>query len=544
MATVESLKQIQTELASIANHCSGKWGGRRVVIEKSSSTFKVHTHLALSSLLPLWLQGYLAYDKTRQDNRSTMRYFEVVFGQKRVLALSKRAAILWDERRTNGVPLTCDDIAHLFLQVANLQTQEPQDLWQSMHTQDDHSCGRIGDAARKELFEKLKKPKQITDLTRTQWNELHNYLVPFEKITTIFLDRTPTFEKTLFSEGAKIHFLRDLYVREKAWREEVDEDVWAAWLAKIFAKRQEGKTETLYPHPKGVLRLFGQCDSEQADFLFFKSLTKGLQSIVKIEGMGIAANVSGLIAMKEGLNTLLGREGMKRIEGLLKFVLGKETPQPRDFGRFSGTLPQEERFSRAPDEQFTAVTYSMGGAVASQFAIANRGIFNTLKLVSSPGIDPGQCAAYAQREDSDPIEITHIMEPGDVITEIGTLFGKDCKPPKKVRLVVFADQALSREQVKKMMCNPKQAPRTILGRIIAFFKGFTGPHFADTTIAKLGKFKTHTWTYETEEGRQVIQKVSERGPWEKVREDMQKDPLLSLFRRLINVFTRSSSAQT
>lgn len=514
------MSSVASELKQIyrAFQESSEWS--HCVVDQTEG-FLVESSFSFWDLLPIWLLKIFAPDWYRKQNRASLNYFVDTFGRKRVIEICRRMQINFDEIERLGMPLDRRAVSKLFLGVGNLHLDDIQTVFDFVVAE---APTRFGCAVERDARVALHRDfqgKSFEELTIEDHRRLHPFLVPAPEINTLFFEGVPTFKRGVFdSEYDELQ--RGIFVTEKIWRSgaALDEDEWRELMAKALVKRHQGQVGVVIPHPRDVFALYGRYDSETADVSFFESLTGATPSLVKFYGMGLSFRPNGILALKEGFDRPLGKKGFDRLEHALLYVLGRRDLPPLDFDAcYSGI--RNRPFRKGEEHRgFSALTYSMGGPFCMQAVMKHPGLFVNLSFVDSPGIELSQCEAFSKRREDGPMEIHHVLSPGDPTSLIGTRLGYKCTGGKVVTAAAVISEQVEEKTLRKQCLNPPPAPSGLIGRISAFMKGFSGPHWDDNTLIT-GLFTWAKWSNQNPSQQQDTDKILGQNLWESVRLDYQ-----------------------
>ncbi len=515
--------RISFELGQLSDKLARAGENQCVRITQDASGVQWSVRSRFWRLIPEWLLFWM-----KEENRAPIDYFHQVFGKRRIERICTRYGLQIERNHLWGRPLRKRDVEQLFLGLAEVFYEDIQDL----HAQVNGTQPVDGSLAQEVVKESASlKGSAIEELTKENYGNLYKKLVPFTKIEHIFLNSLPDFGfRAVFAGKEEMRRQRIALCERVRLKEDFDPNVWRVWAAKSMFKRGE-KSGLVILAPHGAFKVQGELESGGASLLLLKSLTKGVDSIIKAQGT--RTNIFSKDALRSILDDLaeqIGLNGYKTLRPYLRYLLGRHPTDPRA-GAAEGASQKPEKFERyyrsnEPVEAFRnsllhkgmekveILAFSLGCAQAQHFIQRDPDMFARATLICPPGVSRRKCIEYSTNINGP--ELWYGMEIDDRVHWGGEnkLQGAD---PTKVKLLVFGGDHLSREQKAEIIKNPGSVPKSTVGMLWEFLWAFGGPHVRHTSVLSEEGAEPELFELHKTEQAPVVLSFVEKGEWEAVR---------------------------
>lgn len=506
---------ISHQLTQIAGALEGAWNFQRVVIKDELSGFSCTTQAKFWSLLPTWCWMPQSF---QSENRESIGYFYEIFGRRRIEAISQSSHLNLAGKYERGQSLTRWDVKQLFLGLGEVYYEDVHDLFLKVKGEREVE-GRIDTQAQTNLGEM--RNRDFNSLSKEEWDRFYACLVPFETIETLFLNHIPRFDLPSLLNGDEGIRRQRIYLCEKTRRmgPGLDLNKWKAWASKSMLKKGGQKNGLLIPHPEGYFEVYGQLEGGGASILLLKGLQEGLRSIVKAQGTRTNLSKDSLLSVLDDFSPEIGLRGYQRIEQSLIYLLGRNYRKPEEFDRQYQGLPVEGfRRCELRREMFDVLGFSLGCAQMQHFIQRHPDVFSEAFFICAPGISRPKCMAYRCARNG-PV-ITYAIEYDDRVNRAGQCKLGYGSVTKKVRLLVFSDVEISREELKALLLKPPSVPESVFWLVVEFLKAFICAHGRHTAVSETvdGTMDGYeTFEMSNYEDARVIQWVLSNEDWEDVR---------------------------
>lgn len=497
------------QVTHIGNALQKRWNWERVVIDGKRGPRFCKAAGSIHRLIPHWiasrLPGWFGHTY-HEENRKTIKHFYALFGYRRMDRISKRFNLNLRERMSAGKALTRGDIEKIFAGIAEVRIEDVEELVQIVQGREKGDLGTVEELAH-EMLQEAFRGKVVTDLTKGDMDALYRYLVPFDKMETIFLNNTPrfTFRPQLSSGLKKLH--QRLFLCETMRRDaSLPERIWDVWVAKGFLKRKKQDIGVIIPHPKGYYKVFGELEGEGASFLFLKALQRELPSIVKAQGTRTSATWDAFKSILDDFSDEVGTRGVDATEQSLLYFLGKREDRPPEFDhQYRGIT--HELFYRDAEEWYKGIAFSLGCANLQHMADRHPHLFRLLSLTCPPGISAQRCREWSERPMEEGPSIRYMVEVDDLVHRGGEAnLGVGCDSKHTpIELVAYAPKEMTRDEVTALLLHPPALPEMAVFAALAIVKAFTGAHVRQTTLRQ--EYSSEVYSNQTPEGRMVVDTV-------------------------------------
>jgi len=400
---------METEFAQVSKDLSTGWGSSRVRIIKDPKTGSVEArtkfHILqllfdfLACLFPSWYND---------ENRATIDYFYKIFGQKRVLEISKKYDLDIDVAHTHGLALSKSETRDLMTGLAVVRLEDIQEIFNEFQ-KDSDQCFRHLNHVESESARERFYNREFDDLTNGEMRLLQRIAAPhMTSRETVFLHDVPNFSHPGFDRGRTLHGLGtavcDLFkLQELTDRGDYTLKERQRLADIITAKHLLGPNSTpgmMIFQPEGVRVLHEKFQGGGAYGVYLKALkkTENFRNQVLFFCTQFDDIKHTWEAAVEDLKENIGAVGAISVFNEVHDMVTN---------RFKGFIDRS-------GEKVDFVGFSLGGAQASRIvaALAHEKCVRRLTTYASPKID--YLTERWFQEMSERIEIVEMRDHGDV----------------------------------------------------------------------------------------------------------------------------------
>ena len=341
-----------------------------------------------------------------ESGRATADYFQRVFGKTRICRIDNKLGIHLTMKRNAEDYFCRADVEKIFLGSSEVTWDDLEELFKEIK---DHSIKNVRFLSEIETnllrsyfadVEKLSKSK----ISKRDIDILFWILSPFYRVEHIFLNKLPgsrSFTAMLLGESPVEEMKKRVLSYESIRHLKHNNTKWALVLAKELAGRSP-PPRVMIPHHDGYLLNFHMISGGGEMKYLLKSVASSfVPSYVLYAGTRPGDRAS-------------------RAENFRAEIAAKG-PQVTKIETSAYLNDPKKGFVITSTERVAAIGFSQGGVHAQRGAILFSPKFSRIVTVCAPGIEKAAALLYAQhlQKNGKKVEITHIVEPDDQVSEFG-----------------------------------------------------------------------------------------------------------------------------
>lgn len=335
------------------------------------------------------------------DIQGTKKYFEGVFGEKRIARINTKASLNFKGKELKGTPFFRSDVTKIFVAAGEVTLKDFQELFDEIKDPEQDRIRYYDREMSKSLRELYRKQNTLGQCSHEQLKRLHKLLCPFAKVEEVFLHKLPI-QPTGFLENAVMGMQKRVYVYNMIQRLSAEDPLWALTVAKELTGRSP-PLDVLIPHKDGYFQNMHNITDGGARIYFLKSIGSGSKKVMNqllFQGTVLTCRKS----IRDVMNVQMGSLGIQK-----------------NYNELSSYLHDPEKgFVSSVDEQVGVIGVSLGGVQAMRAKILFGKKIERVVVVCSPGLDRPSAELYKKvKSVQDIAKFTYVFEEGDHIDEFG-----------------------------------------------------------------------------------------------------------------------------